>query len=114
MLRSISAAGIPDLGYNFKPMGNFRTTSTKGRGGATYSTFDYDEFSRNRPTPHGPPASEGEMWEHITYFIERVIPVAEEVGVRMALHPDDPPIPDPLAGVAQKPLRIDQASFRSL
>jgi mannonate dehydratase len=54
------------------------------------------------------------MWEHITYFIERVIPVAEEVGVRMALHPDDPPIPDPLAGVAQKPLRIDQASFRSL
>ena len=108
MLRSIGAAGIPALGYNFKPMGNFRTCSTQGRGGAMYSTFDYDEFSRNRPKPHEPAVSEEEMWEHLTDFLKRVIPVAEEAGVRMALHPDDPPIPEPLAGVAQIVSTLDQ------
>lgn len=108
MLRCIGAAGIPALGYNFKPMGNFRTPSTKGRGGAMYSTFDYAEFSRNRPKQHEPPVSEDEMWEHIGYFLKRVIPVAEKAGVRMALHPDDPPIPEPLAGVAQIASTLDQ------
>ena len=108
MLRGIGAAGIPALGYNFKPMGNFRTTSAKGRGGTSYSTFDYDEFSRNRPKPHDPPVSEDEMWEHITYFLEGVIPVADKAGVRMALHPDDPPIPEPLGGVAQIVSTLDQ------
>ena len=108
MLRSIGAAGIPALGYNFKPMGNFRTTSAHGRGGARYSTFDYEEFAQNRPEPHDPPVSAEEMWAHLAYFLERVIPVAEEAGVRMALHPDDPPIPEPLAGVAQIVSTLDQ------
>ena len=108
MLKSIGAAGIPVLGYNFKPMGNFRTTSTKGRGGAMYSTFDYDEFSQNRPKPHVPQVSEEEMWANLAYFLERVIPVAEIADVKMALHPDDPPIPEPLAGVAQIASTLDQ------
>ena len=108
MLRSIGAAGIPGLGYNFKPMGNFRTAPTEGRGGAMYSTFDYNEFSQNRPRPHKPPVSEDEMWEHMAYFLRRVIPVAEEAGVRMALHPDDPPIPEPLGGVAQIVSTLEQ------
>ena len=108
MLKSIGAAGIPVLGYNFKPMGNFRTPSTKGRGGAMYSTFDYDEFSQNRLKPHAPEVSEEEMWANMAYFLERVIPVAEAAGVKMALHPDDPPIPEPLAGVAQIASTLDQ------
>ena len=54
------------------------------------------------------------MWEHITYFLEGVIPVADKGGVRMALHPDDPPIPEPLGGVAQivSTLRSVPADFR--
>jgi len=108
MLKSIGAAGIPVLGYNFKPMGNFRTTSTKGRGGAMYSTFDYEEFSQNRPKPHIPEVSEEEMWANMAYFLEHVIPFAEEAGVKMALHPDDPPIPEALAGVAQIASTLEQ------
>ncbi len=108
MLRCVGAAGIPALGYNFKPMGNFRTTSAIGRGGAKYSTFNYHEFSLNRPEPHAPRVSENEMWAHMDYFLKRVIPVAEEAGVRMALHPDDPPIPEPLAGVAQIVSSLEQ------
>ncbi len=108
MLWGVGAAGIPVLGYNFKPMGNFRTPSTKGRGGASYSTFDYEVFAQNRPKPHEPPASEAEMWGHMEYFLKRVIPVAKEAGVRMALHPDDPPIPEALGGVAQIASTLEQ------
>lgn len=101
MLESLGRAGIPCLGWNFKPMGNFRTTAAIGRGGARYSTFDYDEFSRNRPKPYHPPVSADEMWARLEHFLRAVIPIAEKAGVRMALHPDDPPVPEPLGGVAQ-------------
>ena len=39
-----------------------------------------------------------QLWENLAYFLRRVIPVAEEVGIRMAMHPDDPPLPEPLGG----------------
>ena len=108
MVRNIGSVGIPALGYNFKPMGNFRTSSKTGRGGVKYSTFNYNEFDQNRPRSRQPAVSEDQMWEHMTCFLERVIPVAENAGVRMALHPDDPPIPEPLAGVAQIASTLDQ------
>ncbi|MEZ4727243.1 MAG: mannonate dehydratase [Caldilineaceae bacterium] len=101
MVESLGKAGIPQLGWNFKPMGNFRTTADTGRGGVKYSTFDYAEFDRNRPQPYQPPVAEAEMWERMERFLKAVIPVAEKAGVRMALHPDDPPVPEPLGGVAQ-------------
>lgn len=101
LLESLGQAGVPTLGWNFKPMGNFRTTPDVGRGGARYSTFDYVEFDKNRPAPPEPPVSEAEMWQRIEKFLRAVIPIAEKAGVRMALHPDDPPVPEPLGGVAQ-------------
>ena len=45
LLRNIGEAGIPTLGYNFKPIGNFRTESATGRGGVKYSTFNYDAWA---------------------------------------------------------------------
>jgi mannonate dehydratase len=109
MLRNLGKAGIPTLGYNFKPVGNFRTKSIPiGRGGAIYSTFDYDELMQNPPDFPAKHISEEKMWENITYFLQRVVPVAEEAGVRMALHPDDPPIPEPLGGAARIVSTLDQ------
>jgi mannonate dehydratase len=109
MLRGLGTAGIPTLGYNFKPAGNFRTSSTPiGRGGAIYSTFDYDELMQNPPDYPDKHIGEEKLWENLAYFLERVIPVAEEVGVRMALHPDDPPIPEPLGGAARIVSTLDQ------
>lgn len=101
MLDSLGRAGIPNLGWNFKPRGNFRTPPVIGRGGSAYSTFDYDHFMANRPELHDPPVTEQQMWERMRAFLQTVIPVAEKAGVRMALHPDDPPVPEPLGGVAQ-------------
>ena len=108
LLESLGKAGIPNLGWNFKPKGNFRTTAATGRGGVKYSTFDYAEFQKNRPDPHDPPVSEAEMWDRMETFLKAVIPVAEKSGVRMALHPDDPPIPEPLGGVAQICSTVEQ------
>lgn len=101
ILRNLGQAGIPTMGYNFKPVGNFRTTPTTGRGGATYSTFDYEEFSQNPPHYPAKEISEAQLWQNLEYFLQRVVPVAEAAGVKMALHPDDPPIPEPMGGAAR-------------
>ena len=60
--------------------------------------------------PHFPDRVIGEdqMWDNLRYFLERVLPVAEECGVRMALHPNDPPIPEPLGGTAPITATLDQ------
>jgi mannonate dehydratase len=101
LLRNMGKAGIPTLGYNFKPVGNFRTPETVGRGGALYSTFKYDEFMKNPPFYPEKVIGEEQLVENMEYFLSRVIPVAEEEGIRMALHPDDPPIPEVMGGAAR-------------
>ena len=50
------------------------------------------------PLTHGRKFTKEELWENYTYFIKQVVPVAEEVGVRIGIHPDDPPVPE-LGGV---------------
>ncbi|SVD28571.1 uncharacterized protein METZ01_LOCUS381425, partial [marine metagenome] len=57
LLESLGQAGIPALGWNYKPMGNFRTESATGRGGAKYSTFDYDVYMKDRKKMHTPEIS---------------------------------------------------------
>lgn len=108
VLRAMGDTGVPTLGYNFKPIGNFRTTSATGRGGAKYSTFNYAEWEGAVPSHPDKQIDESAMWSNIQYFLERVIPVAEEAGVRMALHPDDPPLPEPMAGAARIVSTLDQ------
>lgn len=114
VVRAIGAAGVPMTGLTFQPIGHFRTAATAGRGGAMLSTFNMDEFKKNprqfaRPGREGTGSdpfkgrelSEEALWESARWFFSRLIPVAEEAGVRVALHPDDPPVPDPLGGAAR-------------
>ena len=109
-LRAMGAAGVPTAGYNFKPIGNFRTTSSVGRGGALYERFNYGEWERTVSPADFPDKQidEDAMWENIQYFLERIVPVAEENDVRLALHPDDPPIPEPMGGAARIVSTLDQ------
>ncbi len=79
-----------------------------GRGGAIVTAFDMDLIDQ-QPLRHGVyahPLAQGrtfsaeQMWDNYYYFMERVLPVAEEAGVTLALHPDDPPVPE-LGGIAR-------------
>lgn len=93
MIRNTSKAGIPALKYNMSILGVVRTDSTVGRGGSTYDTFVYNKAKQEPPLTEAGPVDADRYWERITYFLERVVPVAEECKVRMACHPHDPGMP---------------------
>ena len=93
MIRNTSKAGIPALKYNMSILGVVRTESTPGRGGATYSTFVYDKAKQEPALTEAGPVDADHYWERITYFLKRVVPVAEEYKVRLACHPHDPGMP---------------------
>ena len=93
MIRNTARAGIPALKYNLSILGVVRTESTPGRGGTSYSTFVYDNAKQEPPLTEAGPVNADEYWERITYFLKRVIPVAEEYKVRLACHPHDPGMP---------------------
>ncbi len=74
-------------------LGVVRSGTTTGRGGAKLSTFVYADAKQDPPLTEAGPVSEDQAWERITYFLEKVIPVAEGNKVRMACHPHDPGMP---------------------
>ena len=61
-----------------------------GRGGSSLLNFDYDP-AKVKDTPMGK-VGYAEAWARIAYFYEKIVPVAEEYKVRLATHPDDPPL----------------------
>jgi mannonate dehydratase len=93
MIRNAAAAGIPALKYNLTLIGVVRTEPTAGRGGARYSTFSYAKATQEPPLTEAGPVPADVYWERITYFLDRVVPVAEEHKVRLACHPQDPGMP---------------------
>ncbi|MBV7339073.1 mannonate dehydratase [Chloroflexi bacterium TSY] len=82
-----------------------------GRGGANLRDFDYDRIHNLPSLPSVGEHSLDAMWERISHFLHEVIPTAEAAGVRLACHPNDPPIPI-YRGVAQ-PV-ADLAGLRQL
>lgn len=93
MIRNASRAGIPALKYNMSVLGVVRTEPTSGRGGARYSTFSYAKARQEPPLTEAGPLPADLYWERIAYFLDRVVPVAEEHKVRLACHPHDPGMP---------------------
>ncbi|MGH8639080.1 MAG: mannonate dehydratase [Burkholderiales bacterium] len=93
MIRNTATAGIPSVKYNLTLIGIPRTAPTPGRGGARYSTFVYAGAKQDPPLTEAGPVDADVYWERITYFLKRVVPVAEEHKVRLACHPQDPGMP---------------------
>jgi len=93
MIRNCGKAGIPMVKYNLTFIGVVRTGGTPGRGGASLSQFNYAESKQDPPLTEAGPISEEIYWDRITYFLRRVVPVAEEAKVNLALHPQDPAMP---------------------
>jgi mannonate dehydratase len=91
-IRAAAEAGVPCLKYRMQPIGIPRTGRRPGRGGALYSHFDVREWSDHSLSPSGRVTPE-RCWEAITWFLERVVPVAGACRVRLACHPQDPALP---------------------
>lgn len=110
MIRRMGRVGIPVMGYNFSIAGVWgHVEGPYARGGAVSVGFLGPEGPRETPIPlgqvwnmvydpHAPagtigPISSEQLWSRFEEFLGEVVPVAEEAGVRLALHPDDPPMP---------------------
>lgn len=86
--------GVPLVCYNFMAGMNWARTKTdvRLRGGALASAFDYADMKGTLIETKGVTVTKELVWDNLAYFLERVLPVAEKAGVRLALHPDDPPM----------------------
>ncbi|MFW6371546.1 MAG: mannonate dehydratase, partial [Bacteroidota bacterium] len=109
IIRHIGEAGIPVMGYNFSIAGvSSRISGPFARGGAVSVGMDgqvdetaipdgmvwnmiYDDSKNSEKKVN--PFSHDELWQRLDWFLKEIIPVAEEAGVTMAAHPDDPPVP---------------------
>ena len=89
MIRNCAAAGIPCLKYNMSILGVLRTGRKPGRADTSYSYFRLEDAKANPALTSAGVVSADMYWERISYFLERVIPVANEFKVRMACHPND-------------------------
>ena len=117
MIKILGDVGIPILGYNFSIPGVWGWTGKySGRGGAKSIEFDLELIDADKPIPKGmvwnmkydknpepgfiEPATREEMWERLNYFLNELLPVAEENNVKLTAHPDDPPL-EKMRGVAK-------------
>jgi mannonate dehydratase len=100
-IEALSKIGVNMICYNFMAgLGWTRTNNrVQLRGGALSSEFDATAPQMQQPTRFGE-ISEEKMWANITKFLKEVMPVADKFKMKMALHPDDPPL-SPLRGVAR-------------
>ena len=100
-VHNMGKAGIPILGYHWVPNSVWRTPEPATlRGGARATRFALAEHDPEELT-HGRVFTHEEMWENYCWYLERILPVAEEADVRLALHPDDPPTGTTLGGIAR-------------
>jgi mannonate dehydratase len=100
-IRAASAAGIPVVEYNFTPLrASEGYASEVGRGGIRLRNYYSARTENTPPLDKVGEHTREKMWEGVERFLRAVIPVAEESNVRMALHPNDPPIPS-FRGAAQ-------------
>lgn len=104
-LRDLAKAGLHYTTYAHMGNGIWSSERATTRGGASARAFKletakgyWDGKVFEPPLTHGRKYTKEELWENYTYFIRKVVPLAEELGVRIGIHPDDPPVPE-LGGV---------------
>ena len=100
LIENMGKLEIPVWCYEWMTDFNWLRTnkSTPSRGGSVVTSFDYGDVSKE-PTELGP-IGEDELWINLEYFLGKIVPVAEKCGVKLAMHPDDPPL-SPIRGIGR-------------
>jgi mannonate dehydratase len=106
-MKNISSLGINTICYNWMPVvGWFRSrTDIKTRGGAIVTGFNYEDV-KNAPLTWAGEVTQEQMWSNLEYFLKAVVPMAEKYKVKLAIHPDDPPVPV-LKGIGRILIKAD-------
>ncbi len=101
LIRNMGALGIPVWCYEWMPVFNWMRTSTTvpSRGGALATGYDH-ALMQNAPLTEYGVVTEEQLWDNLRYFLEAVVPVAEQANVKLAMHPDDPPL-SPIRGLGR-------------
>ena len=101
LIRNMGRLEIPVWCYEWMPVFNWLRTSQDipSRGGALVTGYDHQQMPKQADTEYGT-VTEEQLWDNLKYFLECVVPVAEEAHVRLAMHPDDPPI-SPIRGLGR-------------
>ena len=97
-LRMLQSAGIRNTTFTWEP-DHVWSTSHNGETRFSKTRYVVSDDLKSRPLNHGREYSREELWENFEYLMRKIIPIAEETGVRLALHPNDPPVEFPIAGV---------------
>ena len=107
LIENLGRLGVPCWCHEWMPGFNWTRTSTTtpSRGGALATAFDYEVF-KNAPLTEFGEVSEQQMWDALDYYLKAIVPVAEKWNVKLAMHPDDPPL-SPLRGLARIMSSID-------
>jgi mannonate dehydratase len=106
-IQNAGKLGIEVVCYNWMPIiGWFRTSTTKRtRGNALVTSFEYD-LIKDAPLTEAGIVTQEELWENLEYFLKAVVPVAEKAKVKLAIHPDDPPVPS-IKGISRILINAD-------
>ncbi len=92
-VRNIARAGIPIFGYGWNPSQVWRTAPKHIRGGAVATAYSQQKLDEaGFPPVHGRAFTEDEMWANLEYWIRAITPVAAEEGIKLGIHPPDPPV----------------------
>ena len=100
-------AGIDVICYNWMPVVSwYRTQMDKpGRGGALVTAFDYEDV-KNLPNTEYGVVTKDDLWKNLEYFLKAVVPEAEKIGMKLAMHPDDPQV-DSIKGISRIMTTVD-------
>ena len=92
-MKNLKKAEVDVVCYNWMPVISWARTSVDrpGRGGALMTAFDYEQIKEKPLTEYGEFSKET-MWNSLEYFLKAVVPEAEKIGMKLALHPDDPQV----------------------
>ncbi|CAN5899848.1 mannonate dehydratase [soil metagenome] len=100
-MKNLKKVGVDVICYNWMPVISWaRTTNDRpGRGGALVTAFDYEDVKNLPPTEYGEVTKET-LWRNLEYFLQAVVPEAEKIEMKLAMHPDDPQV-DSIRGISR-------------